>query len=329
MMTAALEVVGVGKRYEGRVVLADVGLAVSAGELHGVLGPNGAGKTTLLRIILGLVRPDGGSVRLLGQSLDARQGRIPERVAGFVEAPAFYPYLSARQNLILLATLDGQPGTAAASDAAHALERVGLATAGDDAVRGYSTGMRQRLGIAAASLRRPRLLFLDEPTSAVDPASARQVRGLIREMADEGVAIVFSSHDMNEVEELSTSLTILNDGRVVFSDRIEQLRARTPGPVCVLRTSDDTSAVTIASRCRDVLVVRAADAIEVVAAGAAAMDQYVIALARAGVAVRELQRRERSLESFFLDLTAGHGRDAIHAVAQAPAGRSRVQEMSS
>jgi ABC-2 type transport system ATP-binding protein len=158
--------------------------------------------------------------------------------------------------------------------------------------------------VAAALLRSPRLLLLDEPTSSLDPAGARDVRALVRRLADEGAAVVLSSHDMREVEELCAELTIVNRGRVVFSGTIDDLRTLAPDAVYTLRTSDDCAALRLASECRGVRVTHAADDGLEVSADIEALDAYVIALGRAGVAVRALERRARSLESLFLDLTA-------------------------
>ena len=169
------------------------------GEVRGLLGPNGAGKTTLLRMLFGLVRPDAGSIELLGRPLVAPGAAALEGVGGFVEEPSFYPYLSGRANLRLLAKLDGA-GEDVSID--EALERVGLTRRGGDRVGGYSTGMRQRLGIAAALLRSPRLLLLDEPTSGLDPAGARAVAALVRELSADGVAVLLSSHQIGELEKV-------------------------------------------------------------------------------------------------------------------------------
>ena len=168
----ALEALGVSKRYGDCAALSGVDLVARPGRLHGLLGPNGAGKTTLMRIVLGLVRRDAGTVRLLGRDLDSTAGPVPDGVAGFAETPAFYPFLSGRRNLALLACLDGNDGSDARDRVGVALDEVGLAAQADVAVSGYSAGMRQRLGLAAALLRSPRLLVLDEPTNSLDPAGA-------------------------------------------------------------------------------------------------------------------------------------------------------------
>ena len=317
MQQRALEVVGASKRYGGRTAVDSVDLFVDCGTVHGLLGPNGAGKTTLMRIMLGLVRRDGGDVHLLGRELEARGGRVPAGVAGVVDAPAFYPYLSGRRNLLLLADLD-DVHTSTGSDRVDAvLREVGLASQADVEVRGYSSGMRQRLGLAAARLRAPQLLFLDEPTSSLDPDSAQHVHELIVRMADEGAAVVISSHDMTEVEQLCSTITVLRAGRVAFSGSVSELRERTSATIHALRTSNDAAAAALAIG-RDGLRLfqPAGEALELTG-DVAVLDAYVIALGRAGVAVRSLEVRARSLESLFLDLTRN---TAAPLLWQAPPG---------
>jgi ABC-2 type transport system ATP-binding protein len=301
----ALEVLGVSKSYGTRVALDRVDLIAQSGRLHGLLGPNGAGKTTLMRVLLGLVRRDAGSVRLLGCEMDSTSGAIPDRVAALVDTPAFYPYLSERRNLALLARLDGAGQSGRRQRVDDALEQMGLASHADTAVSGYSAGMCQRLGLAAALLRSPQLLFLDEPTSSLDPAGARDVRAVAQRLADEGAAVVLSSHDMAEVEELCAWLTVINLGRVVFSGTVDDLRRLAPAVVHALRTSDDRAALALAADRPGLTVSPALDDGLEVSADREALDAYVIALGRSGVAVRVLERRTRSLESLFLELT-GH-----------------------
>jgi ABC-2 type transport system ATP-binding protein len=300
----SLEAHGVSKRYEHREALCDVDLTVEPGSLHGLLGPNGAGKTTLLRVLLGLVRRDAGSVRLFGRDFDFASAPLPDGVAGFVETPGFYPYLSGRKNLALLARLDGAKASSTAARVELALQQIGLGDHADATVSGYSAGMRQRLGIAAALLRKPRLLFLDEPTSSLDPAAAREVRALVSRLADEGAAVVVSSHDMAEVEALCTTLTVIDRGRVVFAGSVDELRRRAPAETHALTTSDDRAAFDLASRRPGLHATVAPGGGFDVAADAASLDAYIIALGCRGIAVRSLNRRARSLESLFLDLTA-------------------------
>jgi ABC-2 type transport system ATP-binding protein len=293
---------GVSKRYGSNCALEEVDLTVAEGELRGLLGPNGAGKTTLLRILLGLVRADSGTVELLGRaSVDSDRLDL-DGVSGFVEEPSFYPYLSARANLELLAELDGHGSGAPVEEL---LDRVGLGERSADRVSGYSSGMRQRLGIAAALLRAPKLLLLDEPTSGLDPAGVRFIAELLRELSEQGVAVLLSSHQIGEVEGVCDAITVLNRGRVVWEGSAEQMRAQAPRPAYRMLTSDDRRALATAAEHPGVHAEPATDwglAIEV---DDRALDDYVLALARSGVSVRRLELASSSLESMFFALTEG------------------------
>src|SRR5436190_17496433 len=240
---APVEVRGLVKRYGELTAVAGVDLTVNTGDVYGYLGPNGAGKTTSLRMMLGLIRPSEGSVRLFGrdpmESVKALDG-----VAGFVEAPTFYPYISARRNLELLAAFDGN---GARDRIDQALETVELTDRAKDRVGGYSHGMRQRLGIAAALVRDPKLLLLDEPATGLDPAGMRDMRLLIRRLAGQGMTVVLSSHLMNEVEEVCNRVAIVRSGAIVFEGALAELK-RTAGATYRLRTTDDERALGI---CRD------------------------------------------------------------------------------
>jgi ABC-2 type transport system ATP-binding protein len=198
------------KRFEETVALSRVDLHVEEGEVRGLLGPNGAGKTTLLRLMFGLLNPDEGTIDLFDQRLVAPDAVLPSGVAGWVEDPRFYPYLSGRVNLELLAELDGAGADRAAID--DALDRTGLLDRASERVNGYSTGMRQRLGIASALLRKPRLLLLDEPTAGLDPGGMRDMGALVRSLSDAGAAVLLSSHQIGEVEEVCDTFSVIRRG---------------------------------------------------------------------------------------------------------------------
>jgi ABC-2 type transport system ATP-binding protein len=220
-----VSVSGLTKRFETACAVDGVDLVLDEGEVRGLLGPNGAGKTTILRMLLGLVRADGGTIEILGRRLDGRDSLALEGVAGFVEEPSFYPYLSGRANLEILSELDG-PDARGRID--EVLERVELTRRAADRVGGYSSGMRQRLGLAAALMRSPRLLLLDEPTSALDPAGVRLVIGLLRTLSQDGVGVLLSSNKLEEVERVCDSFTVLNHGRMTWDGSVERMRAEAP-----------------------------------------------------------------------------------------------------
>ncbi|MBV9310908.1 MAG: ATP-binding cassette domain-containing protein, partial [Solirubrobacterales bacterium] len=237
---APLEVRGLSKYYGELKAVDNVDLTVNVGDVYGYLGPNGAGKTTSLRMMLGLIRPSAGSVRLFGR--DPMRGVAAlERVAGFVEAPTFYPYLTGFRNLELLAAFDGHEASARI---ASALETVELQDRAGDRVGGYSHGMRQRLGIAAALLRDPKLLLLDEPATGLDPAGMRDMRLLIRRLSDQGITVLLSSHLLTEVEEVCNRVAIVRTGRIVYEGEIAELR-RGAGTLYRLSSSDDERALEI------------------------------------------------------------------------------------
>ena len=213
-----VETTALTKAYRGRTVVDGLDLHLPAGVVAGFVGPNGAGKSTTLRMLLGLVRPTSGSGRVLGHDLSRPQDYLPD-VGALIEAPAFYPGLSGRANLRVLATLAGTP----ASRVAETLERVGLADRADEPYKTYSLGMKQRLGIAAALLPTPRLLVLDEPTNGLDPQGIRDMRGLLRSLADDGPTVLVSSHLLGEVQQACDWLVMVEAGRLVWSGRTAEL----------------------------------------------------------------------------------------------------------
>ena len=315
----AVRVRGLTKRYDGRPALDGLDLELAPGELRGLLGPNGAGKTTLLRALFGLIRPDAGTIELLGHLHGASRAVPPDGLAGFVEEPSFYDYLSGRANLELLAEIDDQHGLGVD----QALDRVGLGRAARDRVAGYSTGMRQRLGIAAALLRSPRVLLLDEPTSGLDPEGARAASALLRELAADGVAVLVSSHLIGELEAICDAYTILRSGRVVWDGPASRLAAEAPGSVYSLSTSDDPRALELAAGTAGVQARIGPGRRGVqVTARPGALDEYAVALGRDGIAVRRLELVSSPLESMFFSLTGGEPPAAAPGAweAAAPAG---------
>jgi ABC-2 type transport system ATP-binding protein len=314
-----VEVRGLVKRYGDLVAVDGVDLTVEAGDVFGYLGPNGAGKTTSLRMLLGLIRPTAGSVRLFGRDPQLGVAAL-EGVAGFVEAPRFYPYLTGRTNLELLAALDGD-GAAGRID--EVLDVVELRDRAKDKVGGYSHGMRQRLGLASALLRRPRLLLLDEPATGLDPGGMRDMRLLVRRLADDGMTIVLSSHLLAEVEELCNRVAIVRRGSVVYEGSLADLQ-RDAGAVYRLRTTDDALAARI---CDAQPGIEAVDSAAVRGLTFRAPDEHAVgglslALAEAGALVLELTPQHATLEDLFFRLTEGEPAD--HGAPSAPAAVPRA-----
>jgi ABC-2 type transport system ATP-binding protein len=295
----AIDAEGLVKRFGDLRALDGFDIHVREGRIHGLVGPNGAGKTTLLRILFGLVARDEGSLRILGQDVDAgEKGSSTGGLGGFVEEPRFYPYLSARRNLQLLSDLDGSDR----DRVDEVLELVGLGGRAGRKVGGFSSGMRQRLGIAASLLREPRLLLLDEPTVGLDPSGVREMLQVVKGLAAGGVTALICSHNMAELEGLCDRVTVMTGGRSVWEGSMERLRAEAPAPGHRMWTNDDARAAATAGANPDVHVAREPDGLKV-EADRDALDEYVISLGHAGIAVRRLEFEMSSLESMFFALT--------------------------
>jgi ABC-2 type transport system ATP-binding protein len=298
---------GITKNFGDVVALDRVDLSVAQGQIHGLVGPNGAGKTTLLGLLLGLAVADEGSLEILGTPV-GRAPAAPDGVSGFVDGPGLYPTLTAKQNLAALVAL--RPGAGLSGGVDEALAQVGLTHVADDKVRGFSLGMRQRLGLAAALLTRPRLLVLDEPSNGLDPAGKKHVHGVLRRLAAEGATIILSSHRMDDVEALCSEVTILVTGRVMFSGPLAKLSDDNRELDYRLRSSDPSAVRALASETPGTSIVEGSDAparpdtgIVVVRARVAALDDLVARIVRANVAVRELVPVVSPLEAAFLALT--------------------------
>jgi ABC-2 type transport system ATP-binding protein len=305
---APIEVRGLCKVYGDLVAVDNVDLDIEAGDVFGYLGPNGAGKTTSLRMMLGLIAPSAGSVRLFGRDPQA-SAKALRGVAGFVEAPTFYPYLSGRVNLDLLAALDGD---GAKGRIEEALEIVGLSHRAKDRVGTYSHGMRQRLGIAAALLRAPRLLLLDEPATGLDPGGMRDMRLLIRRLAGEGITVLLSSHQLPEVQELCDRVAIVDSGRVVYEGALADLR-RQGGAGYRLRTTDDALALRILGEQPGVEHAAGGEHGLGFQAEERTVGELSLALARAGVGILALTPELATLEDLFFRLTEGAPAGPEHA----------------
>ncbi len=274
--------------------MAGLDLHVEAGGVHGFLGPNGSGKTTTIRMLLGLSRATAGRMRLFGEDVPRRLPHVVDRVGAVVESPKFSPNFSGRQNLTLLARSIGAPSERVAT----AVDTVGLTGRDRDRYKSYSLGMKQRLAIAATLLKEPDLLILDEPTNGLDPAGIREIRDTIRGLGESGVTVLLSSHILAEVQQVCTSATIIGQGRLLASGKVEDLvGASTAYRVGVPNAEAATRVLTAAG-----FTVRDGDGLVVDTDRPAAVTET---LGAAGIWLDELTPVRRDLEAAFLELTAG------------------------
>jgi ABC-type multidrug transport system ATPase subunit len=294
---------GLTKRFGPVLAVDHVDLDVREGDRYGFLGPNGSGKTTVIRMLLGLVFATSGEIEMLGRPIPARVREVLPKVGALVEGPSAYGHLSGRANLALIDAA-GRAGARRTRRRRvdEALEQVGLAGIDGRAVRKYSLGMRQRLGLAAALLRAPRLLVLDEPTNGLDPQGIREIRDLLGRLNEAGTTVFLSSHQLAEVEQLCTRVGVVDRGRLVLQAELAGLRPVT-GRVIVRSPDADRAAVElngqVASRDGEELVVAGADP-----------AQLNARLVTAGLRVTEIRPERRSLEDLVLELT-GPGADRV------------------
>jgi ABC-2 type transport system ATP-binding protein len=296
-MLLPVETTGLTKRYGRILAVDDLSITVEPGEVYGFLGPNGAGKTTTLRMLLGLIRPTSGSLRLLGRPPGPTH---LDQVGALIEGPAFYPYLSGRTNLRVLADHAGVDR----SRVGEVLEVVGLADRARDRYAGYSLGMKQRLGLAAALLKRPRLLILDEPTNGLDPAGMADMRVTVRELAADGCTVLLSSHLLAEVEQICDRVGVIHEGRLVAETTVDALRSGGTLRVVAEPAADAHERLALLVGADHVRATGEGFDLDVDAADAARVNAQLVA---AGLEVSRLHWREPDLENTFLELTGGSG----------------------
>jgi ABC-type multidrug transport system ATPase subunit len=291
------------KRYGSVTAVDGIDLDVRRGDVYGFLGPNGSGKTTTVRMLLGLVLPTSGRIEVLDTRVPRHARRVLGRVGAIVEGPAAYGHLSGRTNLALLdAAGPGGSRRTRRRRIAAALDQVGLGGVDRRPVKAYSLGMRQRLGLAAAVLRQPELLILDEPTNGLDPQGIHEIRDLLLGLNAAGTTIFLSSHLLAEVELMCDRVGVLDRGRLVLQDDLAALR--TPTGRVVLRTPDAEAAVALLD---GQLGERAGDRLVVTAADPAQLNATLVG---AGIRVRELAAEYRTLEQIVLAATSA-GSDRV------------------
>lgn len=303
-MNAAVETAGLTKRYGDLVAVDSLDMVVHPGEVYGFLGPNGAGKTTTLRMLLGLVRPTAGTMRILGASPSDGRADLA-RVGALIEGPAFYPFLSGQENLRTLAVRGRVPR----GRVDEVLELVGLRDRAGDRYAAYSLGMKQRLGLAAALLKRPDLLVLDEPTNGLDPSGMAEMREAIRGLAADGCTVLLSSHLLGEVRQICDRVGVINRGRLVAQKPIAELGGAGSLRVAAAPLDRAYDSVQRMLGPDTVRMEEDALAIAVEPGKAAAVNQALVA---DGIAVHELRWHQPDLEEVFFELTQGEPRGARH-----------------
>ncbi len=318
-MTPVIRTRGVTKRFGRVTAVDDIDLDVQPGEIYGFLGASGSGKTTTVRMLLGLVLPTAGEVEVLGERMPRGGRRVLPRVGALIEGPAFYGHLPGAENLSLLdASGPNGPRRTRRARIAEVLEQVGLAGVGSRPVKGYSLGMRQRLGLAGALLRRPELLILDEPTNGLDPQGIVEIRELLLDLHRTGTTVFLSSHLLAEVEQLATRVGVLSRGRLVLQDTLATLTAPTGATVVGSPDPDGAGRAlgsAVLSRDGERLVVRGEP------------DAVNARLVTAGVPVVELVRQRPTLEEVVL-AAAGPSADRIDGSGVSAGGPRRGDQAS-
>lgn len=300
-----VEIEGLRKNFGSVVAVKDLSLRIPKGGVFGLLGPNGSGKTTTIGLMLGLIRPTSGSIRLFGQEVRESHADILQRIGAMVESPAFYPDLSGRANLRFF---EGMGRGRAGKSVNELLELVGLTERANSKFRTYSLGMKQRLGIAYALLGDPELVFLDEPTNGLDPSGMAEVRELITRLADAGHTIVLSSHLLNEVEQVCRDVAILSRGQIIAQGKVQDL-LHVQGAVRLKTTADDR-AMQILGALGWISAVRTEGDCIVASVSPDRAGDVTRALAQQDVYVTEMVPQKVSLEKYFLQVTAQNGAGA-------------------
>lgn len=297
-----IETSNLTRRYGKKISVNNLNLHVPKGSIFGFLGPNGAGKTTTIRILLGLIRPTSGQIRIFNQTLPKHRMQILRRTGSLVESPSYYGHLSGYENLDVIARLLKVPS----KRIDEVLGIVRLTSAAKQSVKGYSLGMKQRLGIAAALLGNPDLLILDEPTNGLDPAGIHEIRALIKDLPVQyGITVVVSSHLLGEIDQMATHVGIIERGHLLFQDAIEKLREQN-SPKLLLQVDKPLEAKRLLQRA-GLQVSMDGDILQMPNQGLAATEGVNRRLIQAGISVYRITEQSRSLEDIFLDFVDKEG----------------------
>ncbi len=298
MSEVILSVKNLSKSFGKRKAVDGLSFDIKIGEIFGFLGPNGAGKSTAIRAMLSLIKPDSGDIEIFTKSVRKYHNLALQGVGALVERPDFYEYLSAYKNLSILATMDKVPK----NRIVEVLEIVGLADRGEDKVKAYSQGMKQRLGIAQALLSNPRLLILDEPTNGLDPRGMKEVRSLIRKLAQEGITILLSSHLLHEVEQVCTTMAIINLGKLIKIGSVHDLLNESDTYITEIKAEPVEKARKILKDSKFILFVEESNGVFKVKIANKDLSQLTRDLVKADIDISAIIPRT-SLEDYFLSLT--------------------------
>ena len=310
MTELAIKTSQLTKRFGDQAAVNGVNLSVPKGSVFGFLGPNGSGKTTTIRMLLGLAEASDGKIELLGQEVPKKLENVLPKVGALVEGPAFYPFMSGRNNLLRIDAADRFADSATTKTRVEAaLNRVGLANAANKKVHAYSLGMKQRLGLANALLKPRELLILDEPTNGLDPQGTREVRNLIRSLADEGITVFVSSHLLSEIEMLCSHVAVMNAGRIVAQGSLDELRNEEPTRLVVGTENVSGAVELLKANGLSELQIAKNQIIGVVSNNfdVAGLNQLLVSK---GVMVHEIRLEKSSLEEKFVKLT-GEGFEVV------------------
>lgn len=297
MTELVIQTKGLYKTYKKRAAVQDLNLEIARGDIYGFLGPNGAGKTTTIRMLLGLIQPTRGTIHLFGKDLKKQKLEILRRTGSLVEYPSYYGHLTAVENLEAIRRITGGPK----ARIAEVLEIVSLTKEAKRQVRGYSLGMKQRLGIAAALLNDPELLILDEPTNGLDPSGIQEIRELIKNMPRQyGITVLVSSHLLSEVEQMAGKVGIIREGRLVYQDTIRNLTATASSGFSLSASEPETALMhALELGCSGMLK---NDRIELEPMNDAKVALLVNRLVEHQHAVYRVEEKRRSLEDIFMQI---------------------------
>lgn len=298
-MKYIVETKNLTKQFGREQAVTGLDMKIPKGEIYGFLGPNGAGKTTTIRMLLGLMKPTNGSIQIFNKDINKDKKAILQRIGSLVENPSYYPHLTAYENLEAIRKIMGAKKTRIA----EVLEIVRLTEAANKKVKGYSLGMKQRLGIAAALLNQPELLILDEPTNGLDPSGIIEIRNLIKRLpAESGMTVLISSHLLSEIDQMATTVGIVSKGKMIFQDSIEVMRQQAQQKI-LLRVSKANQAWR-SLLARGIQAEYQDEKILLYERSEENIAKIVQLLVQDGFSIYRVEEEKRSLEDIFLQMTA-------------------------